>query len=435
MLRQGGSSDAELDKAVIIAPGLNDQMLLAGPTTGSWSTGTVGGFDLSALMLDTSDSATPSPTATLISGTGSFTNVPMTTALSPTRSPTVRLAPSLPTGTSPTTTSPASALPTSPSQELKSPSPTLVGQTTIGTPSPRLASPAPVVAASTSGSVFSSTNIGIVSAAATLAILVAGVLLRKKRNASNSAKVHRVELSAGMTPENGFVVQRRPGLPPSPEYTGGNTDPPPPPYTESTDPPAFAEEEVYGTHVQRTDPPAYEEDVYDTKPMTTDSRSLTRSTVGTDQLRGRTQELPAFANEATPVADNPPVDAWGDHSSPANGGGAYGIVSSASSGGDVGKAVVEAARTLAVQSQFPGVSEAATLVSILVNLVLDDKRHAAEMESRVKRCRIVIMMLERAAMVLGQVRMPGRFRGVFQMQSARFPGVSVFDEHIRLLRC
>lgn len=71
---------------------------------------------------------------------------------------------------------------------------------------------------------------------------------------------------------------------------------------------------------------------------------------------------------------------------------------------EVVKAVVEAARNLATQSHFPGVSEAATLVSILVNLVSDDHACSAEVESRVKRCRLVIMMLQRASLVIGKVR-------------------------------
>ena len=84
------------------------------------------------------------------------------------------------------------------------------------------------------------------------------------------------------------------------------------------------------------------------------------------------------------------------------------VGSLASSGvSDVAKAVVEAAYNLALQCPFPGVCEAATLVSVLVNLVRDDQGNTAEMESKIKRCRLVILILQRAAMVLGKVRRHG----------------------------
>lgn len=77
----------------------------------------------------------------------------------------------------------------------------------------------------------------------------------------------------------------------------------------------------------------------------------------------------------------------------------------ASSGGlDVVEAVVGAAHALAGQSTIPGVSEAANLVSILVRLVTDHQDVTREIESRVKRCRSIIFMLERAGKVLGKVR-------------------------------
>lgn len=91
---------------------------------------------------------------------------------------------------------------------------------------------------------------------------------------------------------------------------------------------------------------------------------------------------------------------------------------------EVAKAVVEAARNLAMQFHFPGVSEAATLVSILVNLVSDDHTSFAEVESRVKRCRLVIMMLQRASMVLGKVRLHGSHH-----RTIWFPIAGVTDVH------
>lgn len=73
-------------------------------------------------------------------------------------------------------------------------------------------------------------------------------------------------------------------------------------------------------------------------------------------------------------------------------------------GYDVAKAVLEIAHKLARQSQCPGVSEAATLVSTLVNLISDGRSSSADVDARLKKCRLLVTMLERAAMVLGKVR-------------------------------
>lgn len=77
---------------------------------------------------------------------------------------------------------------------------------------------------------------------------------------------------------------------------------------------------------------------------------------------------------------------------------------SSADGVDVVDAVVEAAHCLASHSAIPGVSEAARLVSILVNLVTDYRDCTSEVQWRVKRCRSIIFMLERAGEVLGKVR-------------------------------
>ncbi|CAN0419495.1 unnamed protein product, partial [Scytosiphon promiscuus] len=63
-----------------------------------------------------------------------------------------------------------------------------------------------------------------------------------------------------------------------------------------------------------------------------------------------------------------------------------------------------AAQELAERSQIPGVGEAAALVSILVNLVADSRSNAEGAEARLKQCRSIIRLLQRAAEVLGKVR-------------------------------
>eukprot|EP00904_Undaria_pinnatifida_P006344 jgi/Undpi1/283/HiC_scaffold_1.g00279.m1 len=70
---------------------------------------------------------------------------------------------------------------------------------------------------------------------------------------------------------------------------------------------------------------------------------------------------------------------------------------------DVVLAVLEAADNLAHHSQFPGVAEAATLVKTLVTLISNDHGRIAEAEARLKRCHLLVVMLERAATVLGKI--------------------------------
>lgn len=77
-----------------------------------------------------------------------------------------------------------------------------------------------------------------------------------------------------------------------------------------------------------------------------------------------------------------------------------------SSAGGIGvaRAVMEAAQELAQKSQIPGVCDAATLLAVLVNLVTDNMGNIEGVEWRIKRCRSILIMLERAARVLGKVR-------------------------------
>lgn len=167
-----------------------------------------------------------------------------------------------------------------------------------------------------------------------------------------------------------------------------------------------------GGGIESTDRPPYpHNDVFDPEFGTTEPRSLAGSTPGgTDQPRGGAQASPGFDKKGPAEEVGAPAVVAKEEKVPdANGGTLAEVGSSPNSSGssDIIKAVAEAARKLALQCPFPGVCEAATLVSSLVNMIRDDKGHTAEMESRVKRCRLVIMILQRAAMVLGKVRTHG----------------------------
>lgn len=60
------------------------------------------------------------------------------------------------------------------------------------------------------------------------------------------------------------------------------------------------------------------------------------------------------------------------------------------------KALADAAKRLAEDSGVPGVSAAASLVQMLVNMAMDHKANPALMEKSIKWCRCVLAMLQRA---------------------------------------
>lgn len=70
----------------------------------------------------------------------------------------------------------------------------------------------------------------------------------------------------------------------------------------------------------------------------------------------------------------------------------------------VAQAVIGAAQDLARMSQIPGVAEAAGLVGVLMNLVTDSSDMSRTTDHVVKRCRSVMVLLQRAASVLEEVR-------------------------------
>ncbi|CBJ30083.1 putative CTR1-like protein kinase/ leucine rich repeat-containing protein [Ectocarpus siliculosus] len=126
-------------------------------------------------------------------------------------------------------------------------------------------------------------------------------------------------------------------------------------------------------------------------------RAATNSTaeVSTEE---RTAELCGLGFSVDEGADDapPPVAAAAAAAAAASG------RRKTSSGVEYGQAVLAAAEELAHHCQIPGVSEAATVVSILVHLVTDSRDSLSRGDLAVKRCRSIVMMLERAAKVLGK---------------------------------
>lgn len=75
------------------------------------------------------------------------------------------------------------------------------------------------------------------------------------------------------------------------------------------------------------------------------------------------------------------------------------------SAGDIGLsgAVMAAAEELAHHCQIPGVSEAASAVCIIANLVSDSRDNVRASESRLRQCRSIVMALKRADKVAAKV--------------------------------
>ena len=68
------------------------------------------------------------------------------------------------------------------------------------------------------------------------------------------------------------------------------------------------------------------------------------------------------------------------------------------------EAVMEAAAAVANSSSVPGVSEAATLISTLVKLVVERQNNDSAAEWRLRWCRSIVTLLGQASEILGKVR-------------------------------
>lgn len=128
--------------------------------------------------------------------------------------------------------------------------------------------------------------------------------------------------------------------------------------------------------------------------------AVTSSTA--DNSTTEIQDFPPLNAGDDPVEKNAPVAASGSSTSKAANGRA------SSNGAGVGQAVMEAAQNLAEHSGIPGVAEAATLLSILVNLVMNNRSSINAADKRIKWCRSVVNMIQRAEKVLGEVRRCGK---------------------------
>lgn len=144
---------------------------------------------------------------------------------------------------------------------------------------------------------------------------------------------------------------------------------------------------------------AAEEDGGDRSAATMQSLTATNSTA--DMLtEERAADLAGLEFPVEDGADDDDAPSAADGLPAATAGGRGGRTST---GFGYGRAVLTAAQELAQHCQIPGVSEAATMVSILINLVSDSRDCTSRGDAGVKRCRSIVMILKRAAKVLGKV--------------------------------
>lgn len=69
----------------------------------------------------------------------------------------------------------------------------------------------------------------------------------------------------------------------------------------------------------------------------------------------------------------------------------------------LGPAVLTAAQELARSCQIPGVGEAAAMLCIMANLVIDSRENDRSSDSRLRQCRSIVLVLKRAEKVIGKV--------------------------------
>lgn len=123
----------------------------------------------------------------------------------------------------------------------------------------------------------------------------------------------------------------------------------------------------------------------------------TASTIGAPAPQNKSQ---ASGADRLPSSRSPsqPEDRNQDGTSP-------GTWGHQSRGLGIAEAVLEAAAELAKTSAIPGVSDAATVISTLVKLVMEHCGVEGVAEWRMRWCRSILILLERAEKVLGKVRL------------------------------
>ncbi|CBN76450.1 PEGA domain family protein [Ectocarpus siliculosus] len=379
---QGGNA-GDASRLYDMAAGADGKMILAGYTDGSWEDGAnLGADDFLAVMLNTI-ATTPAPSSPGGDTVGGPT-----------------AAPSTPAAATPATSSPGGDAIGGPTG-----APSLPATTTPGTSSASDSPTGGLTAAPLSDGSASSTApiiAGALSTAAFVALSAVGFLLRRRRaakkNGADGEDPHVLPLD-GL--EDGR--QHEVSLSKSAVIDGGGN---PTLHQENHSPPA--------NHVKSVEAAASGGGAAAT--LNTSQPIDAGKVAGVALADGSAEDYLAkqhFVVATTSTADASTLDRaavagifgeeaefWADGPKPASS--AAGRRGSCSDVG-VGRAVMNAAQELAQRCQIPGVSEAAAMVSILVNLVTDSRDSNNKGDATLKQCRSVVMALERAATVAGEV--------------------------------
>ncbi|CBN75056.1 Transmembrane receptor kinase [Ectocarpus siliculosus] len=368
-----------------MAAGSNGRMLMVGNTNGSWiGDPNLGSDDFLLVMFNTTS---------------------LTTSTTPTASPTVARSPApasqviLPS-TTPTTLPNPTLAPSAGSSSTLAPSSgnsSTVGPLGISPGGESASGTAPVLA-------------GVVSAIAAAALITLGVLYKRRQAAKNMGSGRLVPPpSDDDSLEHGRDYNRPQGVEPatSAVVCSDNNQPPHPHkpvevVTVGKGMAAPSETAPSGSLSSNTEqstrmpvgpgvkfPGVGTEDVLA-------QRSLTATGSTADVSTSERAELAGISTENTGRFADEPMPASGEREASSTAGrrGSFGDVG-------VGQAVMVAAQELAHSCQVPGVSEAVTLVSILVNLVKDSRDDSSGGDSRLRQCRSIVMVLNRADKVAG----------------------------------
>lgn len=376
-----------------MAAGSDGQMVLAGYTDGSWDdNANLGSDDFLAVMLNTI-AVTPAPSSVGGDPIGGPTSAPSTpAAAAPATSSRGGDHTSDPTGapSTPAATTPA------PSSARDSP---IGGFTVIARSNGSTSSTAPIIA-------------GAVSTVAIVVLSAAGFLLRRRRAAKNNGAGGR---DPSIPPIDGLEDGQLHGVSLSKSsVTGGGDNPTL--HQNNYSPPAnrvkFAGAAAIGGGVAASSAT----EVGGSIPFCTSQPTHAGKAGGVALADGAAEDCSAkqrFVVATTSTADASTLDRaevagiLGEEAA-LSAGGPKPAASAAGRRGScndvgVGRAVMTAAQELAQRCQIPGVSEAAAMVSILVNLVADSRDSTNKGNVTLKQCRSIVMALERAAAVAGEV--------------------------------
>ena len=148
----------------------------------------------------------------------------------------------------------------------------------------------------------------------------------------------------------------------------------------------------------------YAENVFVEGASSTTASTADMSSPEREELHQFRQRQQRVADAATSVAAGPKLkDASGDGAGTSSAASRRKSAGASAGAIGLGQAVLAAAQELAHHCQIPGVSEAASAVCIIANLVADGRDNGRANEARLRQCSTIVLALKRAAKVADRV--------------------------------